>query len=177
MRKILELYGQNPRRNYFSKLATLDSIFQLTHSAMVADHPKTIFTNALWVSWKMESKPSKNHCFQWLPLTIPFNGDSASENHWKFSMVAKTGLKSSTTTTTNFKSEEKTIQLYSPQKNRRQNMDWGVLKFNFYLTKKHCKSAKLPWHHNLKLIFCIFVDLSFCLLFLSFCLLDFCHFV
>ena len=59
-------------------------------------------------------------------------------------MVAKTGFKSPTTTTTNFKSEKKTIQLYSPQKDVRQNMDWGVLKFNSYLTKKHRKSAKLP---------------------------------
>ena len=58
-------------------------------------------------------------------------------------MVAKTGFESPTTATTNFKSEKKTIQLYSPQKDVRQNMDWAVLKFNSYLTKKHCKSAKL----------------------------------
>ena len=34
MCKILELYGKNPWRNNLSKLATLDSIFQLNHSAM-----------------------------------------------------------------------------------------------------------------------------------------------
>ena len=58
---------------------------------------------------------------------------------------------------------------------------------------KHCKSAKLPWHHNVLrsfglcilvffvfLSFCLFIFLSFCLfVFLSFCLfvlLSFCLF-
>ena len=35
----------------------------------------------------------ENHHFQWLPATIPFNGDSTPENHWNFSMVANTGFK------------------------------------------------------------------------------------
>ena len=65
---------------------------------MVANHRKTIVTNG-WLTqnhryqWLADPKPSKNHCFQWLPLTIPFNGDGANENHCKFSMVAKMDLK------------------------------------------------------------------------------------
>ena len=30
------------------------------------------------------------------------------------------------------------------------------------MKKKHRKSAKLPWHYNSKLFFCLFVFLSFC---------------
>ena len=43
---------------------------------------------------------------------------------------------------------------------------------------KHCKNAKLPWLHNIKLSVwsCLFVFLSFCLfVFLSFCFLSFCR--
>ena len=49
-------------------------------------------------------KPSENHWSQWLPSTIPFNGDGNFENHWKFAMVAKECAKSPPNTTTNFKS-------------------------------------------------------------------------
>ena len=49
-------------------------------------------------------KPSENHWSQWLPSTIPFNGDGNFENHWKFAMVAKECAKNPTNTTTNFKS-------------------------------------------------------------------------
>ena len=41
--------------------------------------------------------------------------------------------------------------------------------------RKHCKSAKLPWHHNIRLSFgscCLFYSF-----FLSFCLFVFCLFV
>ena len=51
---------------------------------------------------------------------------------------------------------------------------WG----SYSVKKKHRKSAKLPWRHNIKLSFC---SLSFCLLvFLSFCIFvfsSFCLFV
>ena len=50
---------------------------------------KTIETNGC-----LTPKPSKNHWTQWLPLTIPFNGDGAFQNHWNFAMVAKCGPKS-----------------------------------------------------------------------------------
>ena len=50
---------------------------------------KTIKTNGC-----LTPKPSKNHWTQWLPLTIPFNGDGAFQNHWNFAMVAKCGPKS-----------------------------------------------------------------------------------
>ena len=49
---------------------------------------KTIKTNGC-----LTPKPSKNHWTQWLPLTIPFNGDGAFQNHWNFAMVAKRGPK------------------------------------------------------------------------------------
>ena len=63
-----------------------------------AQPSKTIFTNG-YLTWK----PSENHWSQWLPSTIPFNGDCNFENHWKFAMVAKECAKSPTNTTTNFK--------------------------------------------------------------------------
>ena len=47
--------------------------------------------------------------------------------------------------------------------------------------QNNCKIAKLPWHHNINLLFSLFVFLSFCLfVFLSFCFfvfLSFCPFV
>ena len=78
--------------------------------------------------WLADPKPSKNHRFQWLPLTILFNGDGASEKHCKFSMAAKTGCKSPTTTTTNFRSEKRIIQLDSPQKKLKTKYGLGCLK-------------------------------------------------
>ena len=61
---------------------------------MVCNHSiigpsKTIETNSC-----LTPKPSKNHWTQWLPQTIPFNGDGAFENHWNFALVAKCGPKS-----------------------------------------------------------------------------------
>ena len=40
---------------------------------------------------------------------------------------------------------------------------------NWHWVIKHCKSAKLPWHHNSKISYCLFVFWPFCLfVFLSF---------
>ena len=58
---------------------------------------------------------NENHWSQWLPSTIPFNGDGNYENHWNFAMVAKEYAKSPTNATINFKSLNTVFQgLFTP---------------------------------------------------------------
>ena len=49
----------------------------------------TIENHCIVTNGCLTPKPSENHWSQWLPSTIPFNGDGNFENHWKFAMVAK----------------------------------------------------------------------------------------